>query len=211
MGGKRRCEQPKDVAVVARVADDQKQDLGPVVAALQREPSQQRLDVAQPRLRLDGKGPSTTVHDQVPGAPIAGDPQRNLGSMSERRRQQRAEAAQQRELRGVPHDIAVRIRTEWQIESEGRAELDEGKVGHVRCLAVLDPADLGGRDPDRPAELGLGHGRVQPRFPVLVADRHERSSGEASGTVETALAGGHASMISAGAFLALIRADGLSR
>jgi hypothetical protein len=137
----------------------------------------------------DHPGPSSTSSHarRSPESPAelrcdAGDPRaigletaraRQVGPRRERRRRSDRRAAECRAREPRP----------------GR----EGLVGDVRRLAVLDPADLGGRDPDRRSELSLRQPRLDSGLPQLFSDGQQCPSGQSPPSIEPALSGGHRS------------------
>jgi hypothetical protein len=86
---------PKDMPVVTRIRYDKQDSVDARVPTFQRDPSLERLNVANPRLRLDRHRPSLTDHDLIPCPSIARNTERDLGWVAQPRGEAKVEPAEQ--------------------------------------------------------------------------------------------------------------------
>ena len=107
--------------VVSCCRDHQEEPLHRVVASLEIVPAPHRLDVSQPHLQLDGRPLAVPKEHGVPGAtlpPTFDYGKANLGSMRQRRPDEREEPAKSLAVPGVSKAMAAGIHPEREIEAE---------------------------------------------------------------------------------------------
>jgi hypothetical protein len=116
--------------------------VGATVATLQRDPPRQRLDVIEPRLGVDGDGPSRPANDRIPRALIARSVDGNLRPPREPWPKVDAKASQQRELRPIPDRLTRREGSQGEIEADRGCRECKRFIRDVRRFAALDAADF---------------------------------------------------------------------
>jgi len=179
------------VAVVAGIGHHENHIADASIATRQPGAPLNRLNVADPRLGVNGTPPSHPVDDAVPRAEVARDAERDLEPQPEARRQDGSQPLEERELRRLADWLAVPERPERHVQSERGADEGEGLVGDVRRQTALDPTQLGNRQPDRRAHLAEGHPGAKPDSAEVLADRDDVPTRELAAADEPALLSGH--------------------
>ena len=131
------------LAVVARVRDDEQDQVDRAVAKLERELSLERLDVAETSLRLASRAPPAKRHERVPRTAIARDRKRDLAVDARKRWQETDEPLEETKLAGVTDGVAVGVHPAAESEPDSHACSTRLIEGQAREHTALDPSELG--------------------------------------------------------------------
>ena len=191
--------------VPAGVGDEQDHVIGAAVPALPLESSLEGLKVVEHGLRLDVAAPAAPGDQRIPGAQVALDRDRHLGSPSQARVKTGAEPREQTLLPGVAHRVAGGVRPESHVEPDEGTERDVFADRH-RPTARERPRRGASRESGSLPEVG----DAQAGATATSLDLRQETSfvvrRDSSGSDEHTLSRRHQRIVPDAASLAVIRA-----
>ena len=174
------------VAIGAGVIDQQHDPVGVAVSTLQLDAPEQGLDVMDPRFSLHPYPHSRDFvrGSGIPGPLIARHGQDDLQPPSPAVPESCLGSRKEAELYLVtdPHRAGVCPDAEVQADRTGQATGEDDR--HVGLDAVLDPAQLGPRDPDRVCHCLLTQAGGESRLSDVCHERTQRVSHTVRGTCD---------------------------
>jgi hypothetical protein len=181
----------KHVAIGCRVVDQEDHDIRPRIPSLQGDRSLERLQVAEPRLRLDRDLTFGTIDDRIPGTEISRELHGDLVSPSSRIGDDRAKPGEQPQMRVIAHGLPVRVSAQDQASAGGGTRSTQLRHRDVRELAAFDPAELGVGHPNGPSRDRLTHAGQLPTASNLRSDRGPDGPGVAIRFCDSIASGRH--------------------
>ena len=185
---------------MARGGQQQDDVVHAAVALLEGEPPFQGLEVVRPHLGLHAEPPARAGDEGIPGAPIAGDGERDLGCPAERRVEPGAEPGEERGMPGVANRIPARHGAHHEVQADGgqhRGRVGDAELGHE---APLHAAHHRARAVRRGTDVPLAQGMLPPSEPKLAPDRRQGLAGAGRGVVVSRLACRHEGIVAGGAY-----------
>jgi hypothetical protein len=145
------------------------------IPLLQRKASEQRLHVADVRLRLDSRRPSHSGHHRIPRAQVwtavvGRHDDGHLDAPSKSGVDSCSEAFEECSLSAVSERLPARICPRTELETDQRGELGEAIEAGPGRIAMADPRNRLTAEPQRPPNGCVTETSIDPRCFDLPAD-----------------------------------------